>query len=172
MLCRKRMADFCERLVTVNKSPWFLIARHETFYHFREETMSKPMTPEERYNEWVSGCPNRSCRENKLSFIQHLTDYAFQAAYQARREECAECAKIASAAVPKAGYVNASATWVVNYIRARIAPPQPVWCEHIYWTKSPTHENGIWTYFNHEVSHSWDICPVAGCHKPRPVEQP
>jgi len=36
------------------------------------------------------------------------------------------------------------------------------WCEHIYWYK------GAWLDENGTVGISEDICPVKGCHKPRP----
>ena len=42
----------------------------------------------------------------------------------------------------------------------------PVWCPHIYrqgqdWKSCPD---------DRIVAHFWDICPVAGCHAPRPAE--
>ena len=50
----------------------------------------------------------------------------------------------------------------------------PFWCSHIEWNtcedkpKWKMHKNG---WILGDKLDDWDICPVAGCHAPRPVEK-
>lgn len=46
-----------------------------------------------------------------------------------------------------------------------------VWCKHIEWTKF--YGIDAWALIGNPVvvvPDSWNICPVAGCHAPRPKE--
>ena len=46
---------------------------------------------------------------------------------------------------------------------------KPRWCEHLQYNKL----NGDWHIqgSGFHLAIDWDICPVAGCHAPRPVEK-
>lgn len=116
------------------------------------------MTPEDRFNFfWHAEPPPWS--DFRKEFIRHITE----AADQARRENYEACVKT----LENAGYPNSA-----DLIRASIAPPKPVWCEHI-----SRHKHGQFMYseyFPDSTMHgvpihpSIDICPIAGCHAKRP----
>lgn len=121
--------------------------------------MSKPMTPEERWQDVCWHYVSKTWSEMHDVILRHITE----AADQARREENEACAKL----VESAFAIN-----LARVIRARIAPPKPVWCEHIEWRELPVSGHFAWYYVDNIVPSGWDICPVAGCHKPRPQVKP
>lgn len=47
------------------------------------------------------------------------------------------------------------------------------WCEHIKWTEAIGGSSGwiIYDSMKCRIPDSWNICPIEGCHVPRPKEQ-
>lgn len=57
---------------------------------------------------------------------------------------------------------------LLDKIEAQAAPKQaPTWCEHIRFSGGNT-QAFVFGPVGNMVPDSWDQCPVAGCHAPRP----
>jgi hypothetical protein len=127
--------------------------------------MNTPPTPEER---WKQFCFRTNFDEE--SFVRNITEASQIAADQARREETKDILTQIQILEPLYPEQSSSAfRRIIELLQQRHAPPKPVWCKHC-----TQNECGRWIYRKTDscnylyVPADWDICPIEGCHKPRP----
>ena len=101
------------------------------------------------------------------------------AADEARRRTVMEAIDVVDKALAIKGWLlvdrdeKCGRTVAKEAILSLIAPPAPVWCEHIQWHPEQNH----WRFAKHAataqmtgmvIPDSWSICPIFDCGKPRP----
>ena len=66
--------------------------------------------------------------------------------------------------------IERESTLIDNLLALLNEPSKKEWCEHCKLDSSVSHPKNMYWVFNgiSSMFENWDICPVSGCHAPRP----